>query len=97
GVGLAAIDAVVKAASAKPLAASVLARYKETARGEWALETVSLDERAFAIGNAVSHGLDADAVDGVGDAIARVTGNDLQRVAKRYFQRFDVALVMPRN
>ena len=97
GVGLAAVDAVVKAASAKPLAASVLARYKETARGEWALETVSLDERAFAIGNAVSHGLDADAVDGVGDAIGRVTGNDLQRVAKRYFQRFDVALVMPRN
>ena len=34
--------------------------------------------------------------DAVGAAIARVTAADVQRVAKKYFQRFDVALVMPR-
>ena len=55
--GVAALDAVVKAAAAKPLSAAVLGRYKETARGEWALQTLSLDERAFAIGNAVAQGL----------------------------------------
>ncbi len=94
--GLTAVDTLVKRAAAKPLAASVLSRYKETARGTWALEAVSLDERALAIGNAVTHGLDADVADEVGPAIARVTGADVQRVAKKYFQRFDVALVMPR-
>ena len=94
--GLTGVDTLVKRAAAKPLAAAVLARYKETARGAWALEAVSLDERAFALGNAVTHGLDADVADDIGTAIARVTGADVQRVAKKYFQRFDVALVMPR-
>jgi predicted Zn-dependent peptidase len=94
--GLTAVDTLVRRAAAKPLAATVLSRYKDTARGAWALEAVSLDERAFAIGNAVTHGLDADAADDVGAAIARVTGADVQRVAKKYFQKFDVALVMPR-
>jgi predicted Zn-dependent peptidase len=95
-LGLAGVDTLLKRAAAKPLAAPVLSRYKETARGAWTLETVSLDQRAFAVGNAVAHGLDADVNDSVGAAIARVTGADVQRVAKKYFQRFDVALVMPR-
>ena len=94
--GLAGVDALLKRAASKPLAASVLSRYKETARGAWTLETVSLEQRAFAVGNAVAHGLDADVNDDVGAAIARVTGADVQRVAKKYFQKFDVALVMPR-
>ena len=96
-VGVAAVDAVVKSAGKKPLTPAVLSRYKDMARGEWALETVTLDERAFAIGNAVSHGLDADTVDQVGAAIARVTGADVQRVAKKYFQKFDLALIVPRS
>ncbi|MDB5042475.1 MAG: peptidase [Candidatus Eremiobacteraeota bacterium] len=97
GVGLAAVDAVLKNAAVKPLGAAVLARYKESARGAWLLENLSLDERAWSIGNAVAHGLAADASDSVAPAIARVTAADLQRVAKRYFQRFDVALVLPRQ
>jgi zinc protease len=94
--GLTGVDALVKRAAAKPLTAALLTRFKETARGAWALESVSLDERAFAIGNAVTHGLDADVANDVGAAIARVTGADVQRVAKKYFQKFDVALVVPR-
>jgi zinc protease len=94
--GLATLDTVVKGAATKPLSAAVLNRFKETARGEWALQTLTLDERAFAIGNAVAQGLDPDAGDAVGAAIGRVTAADVQRVAKKYFQRFDVALVMPR-
>jgi zinc protease len=94
--GLATLDAVVKGAAVKRLSPAVLERYKETARGEWALQTLTLDERAFAIGNAVAQGLDADACDAVGPAIRRVTAADVQRVVKKYFRRFDVALVMPR-
>jgi zinc protease len=97
GIGLAAVDAVLKTAASKPLSVSVLAHFKETARGEWALESVSLDQRAGAIGNAVSLGLDADAAQSVRAAIARVTAADVRRVAKKYFQRFDVALIVPRS
>jgi zinc protease len=96
-IGLAGIEAIAKAAATKPLTAAILARYKETARGEWALETVTLDERASAIGNAVELGLPAGAADDVGAAIARVTAADVQRVAKKYFRKFDVALVLPRG
>jgi predicted Zn-dependent peptidase len=96
-VGLTGIGAIAKAAATKPLTAAVLARYKETARGEWALETVTLDERASAIGNAVELGLPAGAADDVAAAIARVTAADVVRVAKKYFRKFDVALVLPRG
>ena len=96
-VGLAAVDAVMKTAAAKPLGAAVLARYKETARGEWALETATLDERAGAIGTAAALGLGADATDAVRAALARVSAADVRRVAKKYFQRFDVALIVPRS
>ncbi len=95
-VGLGAVMALVKGAAAKPLSDSLLSRYKETARGEWSLETLSLDERAAALGTAVARGLNADAADAVPAAIAGVTAADVQRVAKKYFQKFDVALVMPR-
>ena len=95
--GLGAVIAVVKGTATKPLSDAVLTRYKETARGEWALETLSLDERAGAIGSAVTLGLDPDAGDAVPAAISAVTLADLQRVAKKYFQKFDVALVIPRE
>jgi len=91
------VIAVVKGTATKPLSDAVLTRYKETARGEWALETLSLDERAGAIGSAVTLGLDPDAGDAVPAAISAVTLADLQRVAKKYFQKFDVALVIPRE
>jgi predicted Zn-dependent peptidase len=94
--GISAIDAVLKRAASQPLTAAAVTRFKERARGEWALENLSLDERAWEIGNAVAQGLDADAAAQVDTAIAAVTPADLQRVAQRYFQRFDVALVLPR-
>ena len=95
--GLAAVEVLAKGTAAKPLNAATLARYKETAQGAWVLETISLDQRAFAIGNAVAHGLDPDASDAVGEAIRHVTAADVQRVANKYFQRFDVALIVPRE
>ncbi|HEY0393566.1 MAG TPA: insulinase family protein [Candidatus Elarobacter sp.] len=95
--GLAALLVVIKSAGAKPLSAAALSRFKETARGEWALETMTLDDRARAIADASLRGLDADAGDGVRAAIAGVTAADVQRVAKKYFQKFDLALILPRD
>jgi zinc protease len=94
--GLGTLAAVVKAAAQKPLAPAVLARYKETARGAWRLESVTLEDRAWAIGNAVAQGLDPSALDTIPAAVDAVTAADVQRVAKRWFQQFDVALVLPR-
>ncbi len=96
-IGVAAIDTVVKAAAEKPVTAQVLDRYKTAARGEWILEAVSVDERAAAIANAVTRGLGPDGTDDVTAAIGRVTSADLQRVAKTYFQKFDIALILPRG
>jgi zinc protease len=97
GVGVSALDALVKAAAQKPLADDVLRRYRQRARGEWMLESLSLDERAWSIGNAVAHGLDADETDVVAAAIDQVSAVDVERVAKKWFQRFDVAFVLPRG
>ncbi len=95
--GLTALAAVVKRAGQAPLAPAVLARYKEAARGAWRLESLSLEDRAWALGNAAALGLDPAAADGLPAAIGAVGPADVQRVAKRYFQQFDLALVLPRG
>jgi zinc protease len=95
--GLGAVSALVRATGDKPLPASLLNRFKDRARGEWQLEALSLGDRAWSIGNAVSQGLDPDAADTISAAIAQVTAADVQRVAKRYFLKFDVALILPRT
>lgn len=95
--GLGAISALVKATGDKPLPPNILDRYKDSARGEWQLEALSLEDRAWSIGNAVSQGLDPDTAQTIEASIGKVTSADVQRVAKRYFQKFDVALILPRS
>lgn len=95
--GIGAIAAVLKAATQKPLGKTTLDRYKQTAAGQWQLEATTLDERSWAIASAVSLGLDPGASGTVPAAIARVSAADVQRVAKRWFTNFDVALVLPRG
>jgi zinc protease len=95
--GLGAVSALVRATGDKPLPEALLNRYKERARGEWQLEALSLGDRAWSIGNAVSLGLDPDAAESVSTAIDKVTAADIQRVAKQYFTKFDVALILPRT
>lgn len=96
-VALASLIALMRGAAAQPIPASAVRRYVDAARGEWALETQSLDERAFAVGNAVTQGLSPDVDAAIAAALPRVTGADVARAAKRWFQRFDVALVVPRS
>lgn len=95
--GLTVLDAILKAAVAKPLGRDVIARYKEAARGEWALEAVTFTDRAWQIATAVNQGADPAAAQSVAAAIDRVTPADVQRVAKTYLQRYAVAIVAPRR
>lgn len=95
--GLTVVQAVLKAALAKPLAADVLGRYREAARGAWALEALTLTDRAWQIGAAVNEGADPALAENVDAAIAKVSPADVQRLAKAYLQHFTVALVLPRR
>jgi predicted Zn-dependent peptidase len=95
--GLTIVQAIARNALTKPFGADVIKRYKDTARGQWALEALTLTDRAWQIGAAVSEGADPASARTVYAAIDRVTPVEVQRVAKRYLQRYIVALVLPRD
>jgi predicted Zn-dependent peptidase len=95
--GLTIVQAIARNALSKPFSADVIRRYKDTARGEWALEALTLSDRAWQIGAAVTEGADPATAQSVIAAIDRVTPVDVQRIAKRYLQRYIVALVLPRS
>ena len=95
--GIGAVVTVLHNAATQPLAAPILERYKQRAAGEWQLDALSLDDRGALLGTAIMLGLDPSALDGVGPAIGRVTAADVQRVAKTWFAKYDVALILPRG
>lgn len=95
--GLTVLQAILKTAVSKPLAADVVERYRRTAHGEWALEALTLTDRAWEIGAAVNQGADPALAQSVSAAIDRVTPADLERLAKHYLQHYTVALVLPRQ
>ena len=90
--GLTVLEAILKTAVTKPLGRDVIKRYKETARGDWALEAVTLTDRAWQIASAVNQGADPAMAQTVVAAIDRVTPADVQRIAKTYLQRYAVAV-----
>jgi zinc protease len=94
--GLTVLEAVVKTADIK-LNADVISRYKTTARGDWALEALTLTDRAWQLGAAVNEGAGPDLAQSVFAAIDAVTPADVQRVVKTYLQHYTVALVLPRT
>jgi predicted Zn-dependent peptidase len=96
-LGLRALRALLQRVADGPFDADALARFRESARGKWLLEAVSLTDRAWLIGAAVANGSEPNAAAGVADAIARVSGEDVQRVARTYLQRYTVATVLPRD
>lgn len=95
--GLTLLDRVIAGASARPLSEAVLQRYKTSAHGEWLLESLSLDDRSAAIANAVALGLDPDVAARVAQRIDAVTPADVERAVKKWFAKYDVALVLPRG
>jgi predicted Zn-dependent peptidase len=95
--GLTVMQAILKTAATKALGDDVVERYKESARGEWALEAQTLTDRAWQIGAAVNEGADPATAQNVAAAIDRVTPADLLRLVKAYLQHYTVALVLPRT
>jgi predicted Zn-dependent peptidase len=95
--GLTIVQAIARNALSKPFTSDIIRRYKDTARGQWALEALTLNDRAWQIGAAVSEGADPAVAETVIAEIDRVTPADVQRLAKRYLQRYIVALVLPRD
>ena len=89
--------ALLRATAERPLTATQLAGLREGARGAWMLEAITLSDRAWQIGAAVATGAAPGAAADAGAAIAQVTADDVQRVARTYLQRSTVALILPRN
>jgi predicted Zn-dependent peptidase len=81
----------------KPLPADVLKRCKVSAVGALVTNTTSLADRSYLLGALASTGLGDGAINGALDAIEKTTGADVQRAAKRYLQRYVVAVVVPRQ
>jgi predicted Zn-dependent peptidase len=94
--GLTVLQAVLKTATTK-LGPDVIARYKNVARGDWALEAMTLTGRGWEMGAAVNQGADPSLPQSVDAAIVAVTPADVQRIVTTYLERYTVALVLPRS
>ncbi|MBD5605377.1 MAG: insulinase family protein [Candidatus Eremiobacteraeota bacterium] len=88
---------VSKTLSVKPLGAAALARYKTAAVGHFLTDSTSLSDRSYLLGTFAAQGLGSDAMNAALAALQHTTSADVERVSKRYLQRYIVALVLPRQ
>jgi predicted Zn-dependent peptidase len=88
---------LLRATADRPLTATQLSNLRDAARGAWTLEAITLSDRAWQIGAAIATGSPPGTAADVGAAIAQVSADDVQRVARAYLQRYTVALVLPRS
>ena len=88
---------VSKTLSVKPLGAAALARYKSAAVGHFLTDSTSLSDRSYLLGTFAAQGLGGDAMNTALAALQHTTAADVERVSKRYLQRYIVALVLPRQ
>jgi predicted Zn-dependent peptidase len=58
---------------------------------------VSLSDRSYLLGTFASQGLGTDSINAALAQLENTTAADVQRVAKKYLQRYIVALVLPRQ
>jgi predicted Zn-dependent peptidase len=88
---------VSKSLAQQPLAPAALRTFTTAAEGAFITEAVTLSDRSYFLGTLGSQGLGADAINAALTSIERTTPADVQRVAKKYLQRYIVALVLPRS
>jgi predicted Zn-dependent peptidase len=88
---------VSKTLSMKPLSATALEQYKTAAIGHFLTESTNLSDRSYLLGTFASQGLGTDAMNAALSALEHTTSADVERVSKRYLQRYIVALVLPRQ
>jgi len=88
---------VSKTLATKPLTAASLRSFKATAEGAFITDAITLSDRSYFLGTLGAQGLGPDAINAALTSIERTTAADVQRVAKKYLQRYIVALVLPRS
>jgi predicted Zn-dependent peptidase len=96
-LGLRAVVLLSESLAKHPLATATLNRIKVQAEGAFVTDSVSLADRAYLLGTFGALGTGTDPVNAALGSIERTTAADVQRVAKRYLQRYIVALVLPRQ
>jgi predicted Zn-dependent peptidase len=88
---------VSKTLAARPMGVSSLRQFKTSAEGAFVTGNVTLLDRSYLLGTLAAQGLGSDPINAALAAIDRTTPSDVQRVAKKYLQRYIVALVLPRQ
>ena len=88
---------VSRSLSLKPLGANALKHFKSAAEGQFLTDSVSVSDRSYLLGTLAAQGLGADSINAALAALENTTPVDVQRVAKKYLQRYIVALVLPRQ
>jgi len=88
---------VAKTLASKPMNAASLRGFKTAAEGTFVTDNVTLSDRSYLLGTLTAQGRGPDAVNAALVSIERTTPADVQRVAKRYLQRYIVALIVPRS
>jgi len=81
----------------KPLDPSVVERYRTLATGQFVIDNMTLEDRSALVGWVARMGLDPDYPNAVLAEIDAVTPDDVQRVVKKYLQKYTFALVLPRT
>ena len=87
---------VSKSLGTHPLGADSLRHFKTAAEGAFVTDAISLSDRSYFLGTLRAQGLGADAINAALASIEGTTAADIQRVSKKYLQRYIVALVLPR-
>jgi zinc protease len=88
---------VSKSLSLKPLGAEALRHFKAEAEGQFLTDSVSFSDRSYLLGTFAAQGLGPDSINTALAALENTSAADVQRVAKKYLQRYIVALVLPRQ
>ena len=96
-VALREVLVVSRSLSLKPLGADALKHFKTAAEGQFVTDSVNLSDRSYLLGTFAAQGLGSDSINAALAALEGTTAADVQRVAKKYLQRYIVALVLPRQ
>lgn len=88
---------VTESLTNSPVQEKSLERLKAQATGSLLSDTLSLGDRSYLLGTLRQEGLGNDSMNAALEALEQTTGADIQRVAKRYLQKYIVAIVLPRQ
>jgi predicted Zn-dependent peptidase len=95
--GLREIGLVAKSLATKRIAPDELRKLKAKTIGAFVTGVTTLADRSYLIGLFAADGIPNGSLDRALDAIDGTTAADIERAAKRYLQKYVVAIVLPRD